>query len=136
MGKGTILLLLAIAGFLNALFLNLQYRRYKATGKKIFCLIGEVCGDVVDSKYGQTFGVKNELIGMTYYFLLFLYSIGGMILPWVGKTFSGVAFGGVILAAAFSTYGFFAQTFILRKLCSWCLLAIFINLLIFFTFLF
>ena len=125
-----IILLLSIIGFLNAFYLNWQHRREVKTGQKMYCLIGGDCGEVVGSKYGKTFGIKNELIGMVYYALLGAYTLVGM--------FAQIANFEILvkiiaaLAAIFSFYLLYIQTIVLKKFCSWCLIAIAINLLIFY----
>lgn len=127
-----IILLLSILGFLNAYFLHYQYQQYLTSGKQMFCLMGGKCADVVSSKFGQTLGIKNELIGMTYYVLLSAYSLGSIFVPQLGEDLGLWAKIVVILATVFSLYLLYAQTFILRQFCSWCLIAISINILIFY----
>lgn len=130
-----IILTLAILGFINAYYLHYQYKQYKIYGKKMFCLIGGKCEDVVSSQYGTTLGIKNELIGMTYYGLLIIYSLVGILLPDLVNSFAfGITIIKIItvIATIFSIYLLFAQTIVLKTLCSWCLIAIFINLLIFY----
>lgn len=124
--------ILAIAGFANAAYLYFQHKREVETGQKMYCLIGGDCGAVVGSKYGQTFGIKNELIGMTYYFLLGIYSLVYFLFPQLANSLIIVIKLLVIAAALFSLYLLFIQSIILKKFCSWCLIAIFINLLIFY----
>lgn len=123
--------ILSIIGFINAFFLHWQYKRFLKTKKPMFCLIGEDCTKVVSSSYGSTWGIKNEVLGMWYYaviLILFLVS------NFVSSSF--VLLGILIfiitfIAAAFSLYLLYAQTIILKNLCSWCLIAITINILIF-----
>lgn len=125
------ILILAILGLVNALYLHYQYRQYLNSGKKMFCLIGGGCGEIVSSKYGQTLGVKNELMGMIYYILLIIYSVGNLLLPQIESTFLIWVKLAAILATIFSLYLLFIQAFMLRKFCSWCVIATTINLLIF-----
>ncbi len=89
----------------------------------MFCLIGGDCGAVVGSKYGRTFGIKNEITGMVYYFLLAFSQFFGQN-PNIFITI------GVSVALIFSFYLLFVQIVILRKFCSWCLIAIGINTLL------
>lgn len=125
-----IILLLTVLGFLNAFYLYYQHQREVKTGQKMFCLIGGDCGAVVGSKYGKTFGIKNELIGTTYYFLLGIYLLLSILIPQFGISFQFLVKIATIIAAIFSLYLLFVQFVILRKFCSWCLIAISINLLI------
>lgn len=120
--------LLALAGFVNAYFLHWQFVRFIKTKKPMFCLMGEDCALVIGSVYGATLGIKNEIIGMWYYTLVGLLSLV--------FTFSSLQVGPLIfiitlLAAAFSLYLFYAQVVLLKNLCSWCLIAIVTNILIF-----
>lgn len=127
-----ITLLLSILGFLNAFYLYWQHNREVATGQKMFCLIGGDCGKVVGSKFGRTFGIKNEIIGMTYYLLLAAYSLVSMVTPSLAEILIIWAKMVVILATVFSLYLLYVQAYVLRQFCSWCLIAISINILIFY----
>lgn len=130
-----IMLFFSILGFVNAYFLHYQYKQYISSGKKMFCLIGGKCELVVSSTYGTTLGIKNEIIGMSYYGLLIIYSLVGILWPDLVSGFNlgmTVIKGITILATIFSIYLLFVQTVILKTLCSWCLIAIGINVLIFY----
>jgi uncharacterized membrane protein len=121
-------IVLSILGFANAAYLYRQYRTHVATGAPMVCVFGKNCGDVVASKYGRTFGVKNELWGMAFYLSLVVYFFSPTIrtlLP--SSTILFVAAS----AAMFSTYLLFLQMVVLKKFCSWCLAAIAINYAIF-----
>lgn len=126
-----IIFILPLLGFINAFYLYYQHKREVATGQKMFCLIGGDCGAVVGSKYGRTLGIKNELIGMTYYTLLAVYFLIIIFIPQIA-VFAILVKSTIIVATVFSFYLLLAQTILLRKLCSWCLIAIFINFLIFY----
>lgn len=127
-----IILILSSVGFLNAYYLHYQYKQYISSGKKMYCLIGGKCEDVVSSRYGTTLGVKNELIGMAYYILLTAYLLISILVPSFGNNFALLAKIVTIIATIFSVYLLFIQTIILRTICSWCLIAIAINILIFY----
>lgn len=125
------ILLLSILGFLNAFYIFYQHKREVQTGQKMFCLMGRDCGEVVGSKYGKTFGVKNEKIGMICYFLVGFYSLMVMFFPGFGQNFWILIKIGMGFVTVFSLYLLYVQTVVLKKICSWCLIAIIINLLIF-----
>jgi len=97
-----IILILSTLGFLNAFYLYYQHQREVITGQKMFCLIGGDCGKVVGSKYGRTYGVKNELIGMTYYLLLGLYLILAFFIPDLLKNLIIIPKIVTLIAACFS----------------------------------
>ena len=111
--------ILALIGLANALYLYWQHTQVPK-GRKMFCVIGGDCQAVVESKYGKSFGVKNELWGSLYYLSLILFHPYTLLL--LSLSF---------IAALFSLYLLFLQAVVLKKYCSWCLLAIFINLAIF-----
>lgn len=125
------LLFLSILGFFNAYFLHWQYKRFLKTKKKMFCLIGQDCTKVVSSSYGKTLGIKNELIGMLYYAVLFILTIMTFISPPLTSFINAIIFFISLVAFVFSIYLLFVQTNILATFCSWCLFAIILNTLIF-----
>lgn len=127
-----IILILAILGFINAYYLHYQYQQYKNSGKEMFCLIGGKCADVISSKFGTTFGIKNEITGMIYYVLLAAYLLISILIPRFGDDFAPYVKTATIIATAFSAYLLFVQTVVLKQICSWCLIAIVINTLIFY----
>lgn len=125
----TLLLSLAIVGFINTALLRFQYVLEKKRIKKMFCFVGTDCFEVLDSKYGRFFGIKNEDLGLVYYatlisLLLLLQATRITSLGWI-----------VPLAASsalvFSLYLLVIQIFVLRKACWWCLAGISINVIIF-----
>lgn len=117
------IVLFALIGLANAAYLYWQYRQV-AKGRPMFCLIGGDCQAVVESKYGRSFGVKNELWGMIYYALIISLSL---------LNIKHLILNISLIAALFSLYLLFLQSVVLKKYCSWCLLAIFLNLAIFLT---
>ena len=128
------LLLLSIVGIINALFLNWQYNRYLKTGTKMYCFLGENCSKVVGSEYGTHFGLKNEIIGITYYILIAAYGVASQYLTIPILLTTIILIIGII-ATAFSIYLLYLQAYVLKTFCSWCLIAISVNFLIF-TYLF
>ena len=123
------LVILVVVGFINAYFLHWQYLRFKKEKKPMFCLIGEDCAGVIDSRFGTTAGVKNEIMGMIYYSLLLL----ALLLSnyFATNLVNIVIFLATLVAAIFSLYLLYVQTLILKKICSWCLIAIALNIIIF-----
>lgn len=124
MNKFELILILSILGLVNDIFLHWQYRRLLATGKKMFCVIGGECGEVVSSVYGKTFGIKNEIFGFFYYVLMIVFSLGAPI--------GLISLIATFVASIFSIRLFYIQSMVLKKYCSWCLIAIVINILLLF----
>lgn len=126
-----LLSLFAFLGLANALFLNWQYRRYLNFGKPMYCLMKEDCAAIIGSKYGTTMGLKNERFGIAYYLVIILYShylIGSGYSSHSVEIFIEII---TFLATLFSLYLLVIQAFVLKKFCSWCLIAIALNFLIF-----
>ncbi len=127
-----IIVILSFLGFLNALYLYYQHKREVETGQKMYCLIGGDCGAVVGSEYGRTFGIKNEKIGMTYYGFIALYSLIDLFIPQGMNAFTLLIGAVALIATIFSLYLLYVQIIVLKKFCSWCLIAIAINIMIFY----
>ena len=131
MNNSYLLMFLSILGFLNAYFLHWQYNRFLKTKKKMFCIIGEDCTKVVSSRYGTTLGIKNEVIGMSYYAALLFLTILSFTSPPLASLINTIIFSISSIAFIFSFYLLYVQTKILNTFCSWCLIAIGLNMLIF-----
>ncbi|OGY89967.1 MAG: hypothetical protein A2927_02725 [Candidatus Komeilibacteria bacterium RIFCSPLOWO2_01_FULL_45_10] len=125
-----ILFLLTALGLLNAAYLYWQHWQYQEKSRPMFCPIGGRCEEVVQSKYARTFGVSNDLGGILFYLVL------AGLLALNQSTFNQeiivklmvlAVFGGFV----FSTYLLYVQFFILKKFCTWCLIANLINYAIF-----
>lgn len=125
------LFILSILGIVNAFFLNWQFNRYVNTGKKMYCLMGEDCSLVVGSKYGRHFGIKNELTGIAYYLSIVAYGVLSYFIQ-IPNILTNFILVISTISVIFSFYLLFLQAFVLKKFCSWCLIAILINIVIFF----
>ncbi len=117
-------------GLINAITLFLQYEQYVNSAKPIVCFVGNSCESVLDSKYGVTFGVKNEISGIGYYIFLIM----SMLVLYLNKhkniklqlLIKLAAFG----AGVFSLYLLGIQEFVLHQFCFRCIIAISINILL------
>lgn len=125
------LVITILAGIANAWYLYWQWRRYKLTARPMVCPLDGKCEEVVGTLYGTAFGVKNEILGLLYYFSL----LGLLGIYLLNAPLASTARLLILLSSGFSilfsTYLLFIQLFLLRKYCSWCLLAALINYLIF-----
>jgi len=124
------LAVLSSLGFANAFFLHWQYQRFRTRDKKIFCLIGEDCSKVVDSNYGMTFRIKNEIWGMLFYSFVLASTILIAVYPVSQQLLWPLLWLVSILSAAFSVYLLYLQIWVIKELCSWCLISILINFII------
>jgi uncharacterized membrane protein len=127
----SLLLSISFVGLINALTLYSEYQQYVQTSQPIMCFVGNACETVLSSKYGATFGIKNEIYGIGYYLLTMLgLLIGYFNREWQNKVIIGlkiISIGSVL----FSIYLLSIQIFVLHEFCFRCLIAITINLLIF-----
>ena len=96
------------------------------------CIFGQSCEVVVESKWGTTLGIKNELIGIIFYIAVLALSLWQVI----GSEFpklSELIFFISAMAALGSTYLLIIQFSVLKNFCSWCIFSAVINYLIFIT---
>ncbi len=125
MAHVVLLLLTALAA---TMYLYWQYHTRLLRGKKMICLIGTGCDQVVGSKYGKTLGIKNELIGLLYYPLMMVLILA-VSAPWSVPLVRVLA----AVAALFSMYLLCLQLCVLRTYCFLCLVIIGSNLLVFWS---
>lgn len=116
-----LIILFGWIGFMISGYIYVQKKKRKGKKSHMVCPIGGHCSDVVDSKYGQTFGVENAGLGMLYYIgiaLFYFVLMSGFSIPrealyTLGKLVTTGAF-------AFSAYLIGVQAFVLKKWCTWC----------------
>lgn len=115
----SIILLLAVVGFVVSLYIFLKKRRRKP----LTCFLGHNCNVVVNSKYQALLGVPNELVGVVFYALML---VVGLVL-WSGVSLPllmvWLIFGISLVAALFSVILTGIQWFILHDWCEYCLLS-------------
>lgn len=130
-------MLLSFIGLLVSWYLYYS----KTHDKRIYCLMGHDCEEVVRSKYGKTFGIENTLIGMLYYLLIFVYGILliGIEQPvlaflnrniFIGKLVYYLIVGAGIGSVGFSVYLTAVQAFVLKKWCDYCIISSIVSVLI------
>ncbi|MBS3089990.1 hypothetical protein J4461_03900 [Candidatus Pacearchaeota archaeon] len=93
------------------------YLVYSDSSSNAFCIIGKNCDSVQNSAYGNLFGVKLSWIGVVAFtFLLILYYLSHRSYTRY-KLFAASALLGAILAA----YFIIIQAFVLKQVCSSCI---------------
>ena len=119
---------LAMIGFLIAL--HIYHKKHEA--HKMVCVVGKKCDVVLASKYKETFGFKNEILGMVYYFVIFVMGLwfvfGGDGL--FGFSVEEVLIGLGIVGVVFSVYLTYLQFFVLKSICDYCIASAIVTLLI------
>ncbi len=119
------LILFAIIGILIYIYLT----RSRIKNKRVICLIdSESCNEVLESKWSNILGIRNEIIGLGYYIILivgiFVISSGYSPIMNIIKITSTIA-------TLYSVFLMMVQIIILKKFCSYCFLAGIINIAIF-----
>jgi len=122
-----IYLILTIAGVSVASYLFYK-RKYK---QPLACPIDHDCNVVVDSKWSKTLFLKNDLLGILYYILLFALGILHFLVN-LGIYIKLITLIGLL----FSVYLTYVQKFKLKEFCFYCLISALISLLLFVTALF
>jgi uncharacterized membrane protein len=123
--KLTFLLILAISGIIISSYLIYSRKKYN---RVLICPTNE-CNDVLDSKYSDIFSIKNDILGLVYYLIIFgeyfllTYLMTGLLIYF--KIISSTAL-------FFSIYLLYVQVKILGKYCIYCILSAIINMFIFY----
>ncbi len=119
-----LLLLVSIAGFIDASYLTIKHYTEGIIG----CVIFAGCEIVTGSEYATIFNIPVALLGALYYALvstlLFLY-IGGE--KRVLKPLVGITTGGFL----FTLYLIYLQAFVLNAWCFYCLISAAISTVLF-----
>jgi len=118
-----VLLTFAGIGLLDTLYLI--WHKVRRTDVACIGFPKEWCRKVQYSKQSVTFGVPNSVAGFLMYAAIFLLV---MFMPQVpfGLTAWGIIQFLVLFGFVFSLYFMFVQIFVLRALCTWCVIS-FIN---------
>lgn len=106
--------------------------RAKRGGGQLVCPMGSNCNAVITSRYSKFLGAPIEYLGMIYYFVV----VGAYItLIFAPHLLTGTLLYGLMTLTAsaflFSLYLLFAQAFLLRQWCIWCLLSAMLSIVIF-----
>lgn len=122
------LISLSLIGFAVSLYLFYS----KTHNKAIYCFIGHDCDEVVKSKYGETFGIENTLIGMLYYGVVIAYGIALFLNRNLFKW--NIIYHSIVIAsiasALMSIYLTGVQAFVLKKWCEYCIVSTIVSVLI------
>ena len=117
-----ILQIVALFGMLNSLYIGY----HRIIGRRLYCLAGEKCNEVLESKYGRIFRIKNDLLGLIFYVLIFVLGFYTY-LEYIKINILFLS----LFALTFSSYLIYIQAKKLKNYCSYCILSAIINLIIF-----
>lgn len=107
--------ILAIIGILISLYLTYV----KLSSDPFVCGFGD-CGQVQNSKYGDIMGIPVAVLGIIYYFTLFIFNRE------LSKKYMNIWIAWGVL---FSTYLTYIELFVIEAICGWCVVS-FINILV------
>jgi len=123
----TTFILLCVLGLINAGYLT--YKHYKK--EPLICPINHDCNSVTESKWGNLFGIRNEILGILFYTgmlagVLFL-TFSPQTIPNLSLYLLIGAGAGLLMSFVFTLI----QIYAIRNYCFYCLISAFLNLLIF-----
>jgi uncharacterized membrane protein len=95
------------------------YVWYKQVTPGAVACLGSGCATVIRSQYGKLLGIPNGALGVAYFLAV---AATPLLVPWVPNLHLLAL---LATAVALLLYGYLAylQVFVLRALCSWCLLS-------------
>ena len=123
----TTFIVLSLAGFLNAGYLT--YKHYQK--KPLVCPINHDCNAVTNTKWGKMFGIRNEILGVFFYFGMLGSVIVSMILPEFEDKIKIFILIGLSIGLLFSALLTLIQKYIIKNFCFYCLISAGISLLLF-----
>ena len=122
----TLVIVLALAGLLDALYLS----DMALTGSELTCTITGLdgCNVVAQSVYSQFLGIPLAVYGVIFYSLLLLAII--VSLYRVSAGMRRLVFGIALAGALFSSYFMYLQFFVIKALCIYCMGSAFVAYLL------
>ena len=109
----------------SLILFNLLFCLILALQKNSFCLIGDSCNDIQNSSYGAIFGIPVIWIGVIAFTILFVL----FLLARYDKDSYWIFFTATILGAIGAIYFLFIQFFILKQICTSCLITDFLAII-------
>ena len=121
-------LILCLAGVADTAYIF--WRNKKSAQEPFICPLGHDCSVVTQSSWSNFLGIRNEILGMIFYLLMFVGSIF-----WFGFSssvplLSWLITAGLAVGVLFSIFLLGIQVFVLKNYCFYCLLSFLITLLL------
>ena len=123
-----------IIAFLSLAGFAITYYMYETARvhRKLSCPLGHDCMEVIESKFGKLFYVRNEIWGIFAYLVMFFSAILAEVTTGDSSLFFNlVLILTIIPAAVMSGMLTIVQIFVLKKYCFWCMVANIINFVMF-----
>ncbi len=118
----------AAVGFALSAFI---YKK-KLSPKPLICPLRGNCNVVLGSRFSKTLGVRNELLGMTYYLSVWvLYALKLLHPEIVTGEYHLFLMALTTIGFLFSVYLTAVQAFVLKSWCTWCVATAFCNIALF-----
>lgn len=123
-------IIIAFVACMVGVFISLYMYIKKSRHQKLACPRDNPCDTVLHSRFGRTFGLPNEALGIIYFFsvslLLYLVTISTV----YTTAFLYVLFFFLVFGGLFSLYLVGLQAFVIKSWCAWCLGIAFTNLVL------
>jgi len=124
-------MVVALIGLGDSIFLYVSHRVKK---KPLVCPIGgehSGCGAVTESKYTTMFGIRNELLGIIYYSIVFLGILATIILVEKASLFKLLLMIATSVGLGMSCVYVSLQAFVIKRWCFWCTISAVMSVLLF-----
>jgi len=115
--------LFIILGIVNAGYLYWQHVQFEKNKRKMVCPLNGHCEAVVESKYGTTLGIKNDILGILYLLALAFLITVDLSVPALSMYARFAIMGIATFGILFSTYLTYLQAFVIKEFCTWCVAA-------------
>lgn len=124
-----IFIVLSVLGIVNAAYL--AYKHYAGRGGPLVCPLNHDCSVVTESRWSSYFGVRNELLGLAFYLIVFALAISTVAAPALYDSITPLLIFTTGAGLFFSLFLTALQTFVIRSYCFYCLLSALTTLLLF-----
>lgn len=121
-------LIVALIGFSISAYIYIK----KGRAKPVMCPLRANCDAVLQSRFSKTLGARNEVLGMSYYLLVWALYAAKLCFPAVATPLYDLSLALVTAGAFFfSIYLSSVQAFILKSWCTWCIFSALCNVALF-----
>ena len=117
---------LAFLGLLDSGYLSITHFQKK----KLVCPLDHDCSAVTESKWSSVFGVRNDYLGVLFYFSLLALGVTSIILPESAERLFTLTLIATIGGTIFSWFLIGVQTFALKDYCLYCVASALISTLL------
>lgn len=120
-------LVLAVIGILISSYLMIKHRQ----AKPLVCPLDHDCSTVTESKWSHLFYLRNETLGLLFYFSLITEIIVSLYYSPLALRLYFLLFLACALVLLISSFLVYVQAKIIKDYCFYCLISFLINMLLF-----